>query len=253
MHAVVLGLVFNLTMFAAGNAADLGDDPATFDRQIEAAYLNHDADLLAAVIADDARFTQPGGGVWTKSQWLDAARTHGDLERSVDMVDVERHSDVIETAGRIQVRPVNAAQQEHDLYYVRIYMRRAAAWQLISHRIVREASGPPPTSTTSGFSGASRPGNGVTLPRVISEARPQYTPEAMRVKVQGSVLLECVVQTDGTVGEVRVIRSLDRENGLDEAAIAAAKQWRFQPGTRDGQPVAVIVTIESTFALGKHH
>jgi Domain of unknown function (DUF4440) len=111
MQAVVLGLVFALTAAGAG-VTDLGDDPATFDRQVEAAYLNHDLDTLAGVIADDARFTHASGGVWTKSQWLDAARTHDDLERSVDMVDVERHRDIIETAGRIHVRPVNAAQQD---------------------------------------------------------------------------------------------------------------------------------------------
>jgi TonB family protein len=251
MHLVVLGLVFALTAAGAG-VTDLGDDPATFDRQVEAAYLSHDLDTLASVIADDVRFTHASGGVWTKSQWLEAARTHDDLERSVDMVDVERHRDIIETAGRIHVRPVNAAQQEHHFHYVRIYVRRDAMWQLISHRTVREANGPPPASTT-GFPGAYRPGDGVTLPRVISEAKPQYTADAMRAKVQGSVLLECVVETDGTVGEVHLIRSLDRESGLDESAIRAAKQWRFTPGTRDGQPVPVIITIQMAFTLGKHH
>ena len=253
MRALVVGLLFTLTVESAHAAADLGDDPSTFDRQLEAAYMSHDLDTLASVIADDARFTQPGGGVRTKSQWLDAARTDDDLERRVEMVEVERHSDVIETAGRIRVRPVNAAQQEHDLYYVRIYVRRAAAWQLVSHRTVREAGGTPSTSTTSGFSGAYRPGNGVTVPRAIAQPGPRYTPEAMRAKVQGAVFLECVVQTDGTVGEVRVVRSLDRENGLDEAAIRAAKQWRFAPGTLNGQPVPVIVTIEMTFTTGRHH
>jgi len=252
MHAVVLGLAFTLTAAGAG-VTDLGDDPATFDRQVETAYLNHDLATLASVIADDARFTHLEGAVWPKSQWLDAARTHDDLERSVDMVDVERHRDVIETAGRIHVRPVNAARQEHDIYYVRIYVRRDSLWQLISHRTVREATGPRPTSTTSAFASAYRPGDGVTVPRVISEAKPQYTSDAMRARVQGSVLLECVVETDGTVGEVHLVRSLDRENGLDESAIRAAKQWRFAPGTRDGQPVPVIITIQMAFTLGKHH
>jgi hypothetical protein len=51
MQAVVLGLVFTLTAAVAG-VADLGDDPATFDRQVEAAYLSHDLDTLASVIAD---------------------------------------------------------------------------------------------------------------------------------------------------------------------------------------------------------
>jgi protein TonB len=94
-----------------------------------------------------------------------------------------------------------------------------------------------------------RPGNGVELPRVIREVKPQYTAEAMRAKVQGTVLLECVVLADGSVGNVEVAKSLDGTFGLDQEAIKAAKQWRFQPGRRFGEPVAVLVTIELTFTL----
>jgi len=71
----------------------------------------------------------------------------------------------------------------------------------------------------------------------------------MRAKVQGTVLLECIVGTDGAVGEARVVRSLDSVFGLDHEAVKAAKQWRFAPGMRQGQPVPVIVTIELTFTL----
>jgi TonB family protein len=97
--------------------------------------------------------------------------------------------------------------------------------------------------------GVYRPGNGVILPRVLREVKPQYTADAMRAKVQGTVLLECVVNSDGTVGSVEIVRSLDRTFGLDQEAIKAAKQWRFAPGTRFGEPVAVLVTIELTFTL----
>jgi protein TonB len=97
--------------------------------------------------------------------------------------------------------------------------------------------------------GAYRPGNGVMLPKPLREVKPQYTADAMRAKVQGTVLLECVVLPDGTVGKVEVVRSLDSAFGLDEEAIKAAKQWRFAPGTRFGEPVAVLVTIELTFTL----
>jgi periplasmic protein TonB len=97
--------------------------------------------------------------------------------------------------------------------------------------------------------GVYQPGSGVTLPRVIREVKPQYTSDAMRAKVQGTVLLQCVVRRDGTVSDVQVVRSLDRMFGLDDEAIKAAKQWRFSPGTRLGEPVAVLVTIELTFTL----
>jgi protein TonB len=97
--------------------------------------------------------------------------------------------------------------------------------------------------------GAFRPGNGVQLPQPIKEVKPQYTADAMRAKVQGTVLLECVVLPTGEVGSVEVVRSLDSTFGLDQEAIKAAKQWRFRPGTRFGEPVAVLVTIELTFTL----
>jgi periplasmic protein TonB len=97
--------------------------------------------------------------------------------------------------------------------------------------------------------GAFRPGNGVNLPQPLKEVKPNYTADAMRAKVQGTVLLECVVLPDGSVGSVEVVRSLDSAFGLDQEAIRAAKLWRFKPGTRFGEPVAVLVTIELTFTL----
>ena len=97
--------------------------------------------------------------------------------------------------------------------------------------------------------GAYRPGNGVETPRLLKEVKPQYTAQAMRAKIQGEVLLECIVGPDGQVGNIRVVRSLDSSFGLDQEAIKAARQWRFAPGTKQGQPVAVLVTIAIAFTL----
>ena len=63
--------------------------------------------------------------------------------------------------------------------------------------------------------------------------------------------LEGVVQTDGSVAYAHVIRSLDPTFGLDEEALKAARQWRFAPGTRMGEPVPVVVTMDVTFSLKK--
>ena len=84
---------------------------------------------------------------------------------------------------------------------------------------------------------------------MLREVKPQYTAEAMRAKVQGVVYLECIVLPDGSVGDIQVVKSLDTTFGLDQEAVRAAKQWRFVPGTRLGQPVPVIVTFELTFTL----
>lgn len=112
-------------------------------------------------------------------------------------------------------------------------------------------SGPMPRQEMDAqWTDAYRPGSGVLLPRPLREVKPRYTADAMRNKIQGAVLMECVVETDGTVRRLRVVRSLDKLFGLDEEAVKATRQWRFQPGTKDGRPVAVVVTIELTFMLG---
>jgi TonB family protein len=97
--------------------------------------------------------------------------------------------------------------------------------------------------------GAYRPGAGITNPVPIKEVKPAYTADAMRAKVQGTVWIECIVLPDGSVGDVRITRSLDPVFGLDQEAIKAARQWRFRPGIREGQPVPVLVTIELQFTL----
>ncbi|HOG29838.1 MAG TPA: energy transducer TonB [Vicinamibacterales bacterium] len=94
-----------------------------------------------------------------------------------------------------------------------------------------------------------RPGSGIELPRLLREVKPQYTTDAMRAKIQGTAVLDCVVGTDGSVRECDVVRSLDSSFGLDQEALKAARQWRFVPGKRFGQPVPVLVTIELTFTL----
>lgn len=104
--------------------------------------------------------------------------------------------------------------------------------------------------TGGGFGGgAYQPGNGVTWPTVLREERPKYTSDAMRAKIQGQVELEIVVLENGTVGDVRVTKSLDRNYGLDEAAKEAARKWLFKPGVREGLPVATRVGLVLEFRL----
>jgi protein TonB len=93
------------------------------------------------------------------------------------------------------------------------------------------------------------PGNDVTLPVLVNSVRPYYTQEALAARVEGSVLLNCVVRPDGTVGDVQVARSLDSGSGLDRQAIQAVKQWTFKPGTKGGKSVAVRVPVNIAFAL----
>jgi TonB family protein len=90
-------------------------------------------------------------------------------------------------------------------------------------------------------------GNGVSQPRLIHKIEPTYSEEARQAKWQGTVQLEIVVDEHGVPKDLRVRRALGL--GLDEKAIEAVKQWRFQPGQKDGQPVPVIAVIDVSFRL----
>jgi periplasmic protein TonB len=98
--------------------------------------------------------------------------------------------------------------------------------------------------------GAYQPGNGITTPVLLRQVEPKYTSDAMRSKVQGTVELQAIVLPDGHVGDVRVVKSLDRTTGLDDEAMKAARLWLFEPGkNRDGKPVPVVITIAMDFRL----
>ena len=97
--------------------------------------------------------------------------------------------------------------------------------------------------------GVSRVEKGITSPRVIRELKPRYTEDARRAGLQGVVHVEAVIKTDGTVGEVRVSRSLDKQFGLDDQAVKTVKDWRFTPAQKDGVAVPVLIEIEMTFTL----
>jgi TonB family protein len=86
---------------------------------------------------------------------------------------------------------------------------------------------------------------GVSAPVPVHEVKPQYTSEALRAKIAGTVVLTCVVQPSGICNDVHVTKSLDL--GLDQQAVNALLGWRFQPGERLGKTVPVLVTIDMTF------
>jgi TonB family protein len=95
--------------------------------------------------------------------------------------------------------------------------------------------------------GAYRVGGGVSAPRIIYREEPEFSDEARKNKYQGSVLLDVVIGVDGRIHDVRVVRSLGM--GLDEKAIEAARNWRFEPGKKDGIPVPVEVNMDVNFHL----
>lgn len=95
--------------------------------------------------------------------------------------------------------------------------------------------------------GPYRPGSGITAPSVVREVKPEYTEDARRRGIEGDVVMEIVVRSDGSVGDVKVLQGLD--GGLDRRAIDAVRQWRFSPAKRFGAPVDVMVEVAVEFKL----
>ena len=88
---------------------------------------------------------------------------------------------------------------------------------------------------------------GLRAPEGMIRILPDYTPDTVKRKVQGSVEVEVVVQPDGTIGAARVIRPVDP--GLDRQALIAANYWLFAPAVRDGKPVPCLATLVLMFQL----
>ncbi|MBI2063327.1 MAG: energy transducer TonB [Candidatus Yanofskybacteria bacterium] len=90
-------------------------------------------------------------------------------------------------------------------------------------------------------------GNGVEPPQLLKKINPEYSDEARKAKLQGTVILYVEIDTNGNVRKVLVRRGLGLR--LDERAVEAVKQWKFKPGTKEDKPVIVSVIIEVIFRL----
>jgi TonB family protein len=90
---------------------------------------------------------------------------------------------------------------------------------------------------------------GLTSAVVLRSPEPKYTSDAMRAKVQGTVEVEAIIDTNGTVAKARVSESLDKVYGLDAEAVKAVQGWRFKPAMLAGKPVKVYTKLTLTFRL----
>jgi TonB family protein len=88
----------------------------------------------------------------------------------------------------------------------------------------------------------------VTPPRLIYKVDPKFAEQSSKAPPEGTVVLSLIVNKDGTVRKLRVLRSVRAD--LDEKAVSAVSSWRFQPATKEGKAVAVVINIEVNF---KHY
>lgn len=109
----------------------------------------------------------------------------------------------------------------------------------------------PKDSVPSSCEGVYRDGNivymagvcGVTEPRLVREVKPKYPKRARKKGVKGNVILQAIIQENGSVRDVEVLRCNQEKFGFEEAAIAAVKKWRYEPATRNGVPVDVYFAV----------
>lgn len=97
------------------------------------------------------------------------------------------------------------------------------------------------------YPNAIRIGGEVREPRKLTDNKPVYPLEAQAANVQGIVILETLIDTQGHVAEVMVVRSVQM---LDAAAVDAVKQWQYTPTLLNGNPVEVIMVVTVNFSLG---
>ena len=90
-------------------------------------------------------------------------------------------------------------------------------------------------------------GDRVRPPKAVHRVDPSYTDAARKAGTTGQVVLECIVDEEGKIADVKVVRGLPE--GLDQAAIDAIRQWRFEPARLDGEPVKVRFTLTINFKL----
>lgn len=87
----------------------------------------------------------------------------------------------------------------------------------------------------------------ISAPVKVYFPRPRYTEEARQARLQGVVVLQVVVRSDGSVGEIEVLKHLGL--GLTESAVETVRTWGFEPATLDGDPIPVFLNLVVNFHL----
>jgi TonB family protein len=152
----------------------------------------------------------------------------------------KKTSALLETSG-VAVSSLLTLAASGGLVYLfsnrREFLVRAASITAIQSQKDKSTDSPPTYS----------PGGDVKPPKLIHYVEPEFSSSSKEAFVEGVVKISTVVTAAGLPTELHVVSGLNTEE--DNTALAAVKQWRFQPGTKDGHPVRVRVTVEINFHL----
>ncbi|MCC6589613.1 MAG: TonB family protein [Bryobacterales bacterium] len=160
-------------------------------------------------------------------------------------------ADALYQQARSMVEPDSGDAAVAGLVYSKFLLRQnrkedaTAAAQLAE--AARKSYAGRSRSASSTRSDVHRIGGDVRAPKLVKKQEPEYTEEARIAKLDGTAILSVVIETDGRAHDVQVIRPIGM--GLENKAVEAVRQWRFSPGTLNGQAVPVMATIEVNFRL----
>jgi protein TonB len=135
----------------------------------------------------------------------------------------------------------------------------ALAWKPSQTKPILAQQTPPASAKANpDASGKYHLGDGVTAPKLVSAPDPEFTAAARRKKLQGVVVISMTVDTAGNPQDVRVARSMAEDvskkdkqiaEGLDQRAVEAVKQYKFQAGQFQGKPVPVEIEVRVNFRI----
>ena len=142
---VVLGFLL-VCISWLGHAVAAESDLIDLEQELAAAVLALDFDTLDEIYAEDFLFTHSTGDVDTKATWIEALRSGRSsyTARSIDQITVEIHGSIAVTSGRIHAKSESNDPRWHEysIWYVRVYETQNGRWRLLTHRSIREESGP---------------------------------------------------------------------------------------------------------------
>jgi TonB family protein len=203
---------------------------------------------------------RPGNGIKppTLVRQVEPKYTPSAMDRKVEG-EVELEA-VIATDGTVsETRVTRSLDPDLDLQAV------AAARQWVFNPGTDPSGTPVAVIVTLMMSFRLSPGNGdgfltgvctdapdLVQPTLVWSIEPKYTADAIRQKIQGQVVVEAVVDPSGVVARARVAESLDKVYGLDDAALAAAKQFRFKPNSgscHGGLPTWTLAKLTLDFRI----
>jgi TonB family protein len=105
---------------------------------------------------------------------------------------------------------------------------------------------PPPAPPYPAPSAPVRVGGNIKTPAKVKDVRPMYPADAQAANIQGVVIIEATIDADGRVSDAKILRSIPM---LDDAALAAVREWEFTPTYLNGAAVPVIMTVTVNFTL----